>query len=144
MIVKYNCKFCGKPGSVEIEDNDATLFVVEKWAKILCCARCADFQVAKRKIADVVKERCMYLMQMRATPTTKPEKLKETEKKTRQSLVILCANYARIVCLHYKVKNDFDESFAEELMSHPNQFHAILGHCEYVVRRQSQPLLSTL
>ncbi len=134
MIVKYNCKFCGNPGSVEIEDNDATMFCVEKWAKLLCCDRCGKFQVAKRRIADTVKKNCISLLQRRKTTPDK-EKLKEAEAAVRVSLVLLCSKYAEIVCKRWRKRNDFDDSFADDLMKQPQNCEAVLGQCEFVTRR---------
>lgn len=134
MIVKYTCKFCGKPESVEIEDNDATMFCVQEWAKILCCNRCGDFQVAKRRISDAVKASCVFLIQCRTTIANE-KRLAEVEAVVRSKLSPLARKYSEIAQRHWKKKQAFDESMTDELIAQPGKCQAVLNHCEYVIRR---------
>lgn len=133
MNVTYNCKFCGNPGSVEIEDNDATMFCIEKWQKMLCCNRCGDYRVNRRRVEDAIKKACMAIVQFRAVLLG--EKLFQAEARMRVMVQQLAEQYAKIVCKHYQKMDDFDQSFVDEFMSQPDKWYTILGVFESGIRR---------
>lgn len=132
MIVKYNCKFCGKPGSVEVEDNAATMFCIEKWAKMIACVRCADYRVARRRIADAVKKGCIALVQTRMTPNSK---VKELEAQLRPKLDKLGKDFTELANRHYRTKFDYNSCFTDELMTQPDKHLSVMVVLESSIRR---------
>lgn len=135
MIVKYNCKFCGKLGSVEIEDNSQTMFCVEKWAKILCCNRCGDYKVARRKIADAIKKGCICLLQTRMNPKAD---VIAFESQIRPKLENLAKQFTGLACRHYKTEFDYNSHFTDELMQQPEKHLSVMVVLESSIRRGKQ------
>lgn len=132
MIVDYKCKFCGVPGSVEVEDNDATQLCLDKWKNALCCERCNKFKLATRKINDATKQACAFLIQFRLARVSK---LSELEMALKPKLERLVQRFTEVACNHYRTSYEFDPAFAVEIMNQPSKWQSVFIVLESAIRR---------
>lgn len=120
MNIAYECKFCNRPGIVIMEESPGIQFQIEKWKPILCCNRCGDFMVAKRKITDLIQRNAACLNVCRIT--LQGEKLLKAESMCREAFTKLTKQFATVVCDYFRKTNVWDQEFVNMLMDKPDRF----------------------
>ena len=124
MTVNYQCKFCQRPGAIEIEETPGINFQISKWKSFLACNRCADYMTSKRTVEDKIKRISINLIQARQLNS---KKLPEFEGKVREKLVYLTKDYTAIVCKYFDKLNEWDIELVNMLMEKPYKFTQILS-----------------
>lgn len=106
MRVAYNCKFCHKPGFLDIDDNAIAHDAAERWFPMLCCDRCGNFRERLRNLRGAVAKRCNALI---ANP--KEDARSDFERLTKK----ICS----LVCDHYRVQDTWRSDFVDLLIEKP-------------------------
>lgn len=116
-----NCKFCHNPITVEIDDDYAALGDPFKLVSFACCNRCADLREERRLVTDRIRKVAMAY----ASVTKKTDATKQA---TRNSLLKLCQQYARLVAaFHGKEGSAFDEASVDLMLEQPHKWGEILS-----------------
>lgn len=126
MMMDYKCKFCGKPGKVDVGEHTSGIFDLTKWVKILCCDPCGQFMESKRKVEDAIKAECLKMWAFRKQERDR-EKVSKEEVKAEEILTALTKRYATLVCDHYKRQFVWDAEFVNTLMDNPTQSASVLS-----------------
>lgn len=131
MKVEYRCKFCHRPGVVEIPEEDTKItdemFRMERWIPLLTCNRCADYLVAKRQTIDAILYACREL---EVAPESKREKALA---KSRNSLTSLTKRFYFIVCNYYRKPNQWNAELLELLIEHPRRAYDTLSRAVRII-----------
>ncbi len=120
----YNCKFCGRPGTVQAADEGLYMFTLEKWIPNICCDRCGKYMERKRKIMESLKTVCRNLEVCRLK---KQEVRAKVEPDYLVTLIAITKSLATIVNEHYRVTNTWEEEFAKEIFNNPTKFSTIVN-----------------
>lgn len=135
MKIDYKCKYCGRPGQAESDDDDSTMFQVEKWKPILACNRCADFMDQKGRLFDKIKTVCIFLIQSEKLTGDKASKI---ESIAREKLTTLTKSLATLACGHYRLQNVWDNEFVNMLIDQPRRWGHIAYHYVKSIKSQSE------
>ncbi len=116
----YTCKFCKKPGFVQVDEEYAALRDPYGLLNMASCNRCADYRVSRRGIFRKTKMLCELLVQGIIPAADKP--------KVKESLETLVQRYMRLYADHYDLAMpDFDPAIVEAMMWKPAEFSGVLG-----------------
>lgn len=118
MNFAYKCKFCGKPGIVTGDDEGLKTIKPEIWLPKICCNRCGDFMVAKRRVTDAIARTCRMIINSRFKP------LADRAESDRDYLACLTAQtkrYAHLACEYHRLTNVWDEAFPRMLFEQPDK-----------------------
>jgi hypothetical protein len=125
MRIDYTCKFCHKPGWLDFDSEQGIEFQIESWKKMLCCNRCADFMVEKRRIFDSVAKVCRIVEVTRCT--FKTSVITETESKAMEKLTRITKKFAAIVCDYCRKSNVWDTELPQMILDYPARSGQILN-----------------
>lgn len=120
----YNCKFCGKPGTVEADEAGLYMFKPEVWLPKIACNRCGKFMEEKRRQSVDLFKACRVLQTCRAT---KSVKTKEIEEQIKLKLEIITKRFSTLVCDYYRVANVWDREFPSLLFDKPDGVEIAIG-----------------
>ena len=130
-VVTYNCKFCRRPGAIEMEDEPNIQIQIAKWQPILCCNRCAGYREVRYGIRDRIQGVVEYMIQMKSLRAL----TQELETGIRSKLASHTKGYATVVNQHYRKVNVWEKDFVDILMERPDMWARILN--DYERRRMS-------
>jgi len=125
MNFAYKCKFCGKPGIVTGDGEGLALIKPEIWLPKICCDRCGDYMVQKRKLTEAFTRICRSLESCRATVGIEKRATMETVCKSR--IVDLTKRFAALACNYYRLTNVWDQEFSDMMFENPGKFPTILS-----------------
>jgi len=120
--VPYTCRFCGVKHVAEYDDACPGI-QVEKWMKLICCNKCADFRIERRDIMEGIAGACR-LVQI-GTSNGKSLPL-DKEARVRETLTKLTKRFATLMCDHLHLTNVWDSDFVNQLMDHPDKWPSVL------------------
>jgi hypothetical protein len=120
----YNCKFCGKPGTVEGDEAGLHMFKPEVWLPKMACNRCGKYLEEKRRQMTDLLKACRVLQTCRAS---KGDKVKAIEEQTHLKLEILTKRFSTLVCDYYRLTNVWDREFPELLFEKPHAVEILVG-----------------
>jgi len=125
MKFAYNCKFCGNPGIVTGDDEGLKMVKPEIWLPRICCNRCGDYMVSKRKLTEAIVKTCRIIESCRIN--LGPEKRAAVETRCREQLVDLSKRFATMVCNYYRLTNIWEQQFADMLADKPDKCTTVLS-----------------
>jgi len=125
MNFAFKCKFCGKPGVVTGDDAGLEIIKPEKWIPNICCNRCGDYMVRKRKNQTAIFNLCRSLETSRFN--LRGEKLNDMENRVRERLVDATKALCSIVCNYYRTTTVWDQEFPAMLMDKPDKAGVVIG-----------------
>jgi len=120
--VPYTCRFCGAQRMASYDD-DCPGIQLEKWMKVICCNKCADFRVQRGNLTDGIASACRVIQVETFNGATLPL---EKETRIRLKLVKLTKRYATLMCDHLHLTNVWNPDFVDQLMEHPDKWGLIL------------------
>lgn len=123
MIIEYNCKFCHRHGEVEV-DNGIEMFTIRSWQHFLCCNRCADFMVSKRKLVERINKIADALSVARSGFSSQ-SKISAVESTVRSKFEFYTRQFAKLVYDYFNKATVWDEEFVNLLMEKPGDSHII-------------------
>lgn len=132
MTVTYDCKFCHRPGSMDIDESELKDLDVhlETWVPILCCERCGAYEEGKRAILKQVLDFVRWWQ-------CAGSKARESKKvDTRQTLDILTKDWVELVAEYFERPETWDGAIVDELMEAPDNAYATLMRALKMVRNQ--------
>jgi hypothetical protein len=120
--IPYTCRFCGAKHVAEYDD-DCPGMQLESWMKLICCNRCADYNVGRRDITDGIAAACRLVQ----IGTFNGKRLaQEKEASVREALTKLTKRYATLICDSLRLTNVWDPDFVNQLFEHPDKWPTIL------------------
>jgi hypothetical protein len=120
--IPYTCRYCGAKRIAEYDD-DCPGMHLEKWLKLICCNRCADYNVDRREITDGIAASCRQIQ----IGTFNGKKLApEKEAFVRETLTKLTKRYTTLLCDSLGLTNVWDSDFVNQLFDHPDKWPKIL------------------
>lgn len=119
--IETTCKFCRKPIFMEcdgIDQIDAKVFNLEIWKKNVACNRCANYRVGLRQATERMFKVCESLLIWRTAKLD--EKRKAAEDQCHEMLQAITKKIATVVCDYFRVANQWEPGFADDIFNHPN------------------------
>jgi len=120
--IPYTCRFCGVSHIAEYDDECPGLHV-EKWMKIICCNKCADFKTERKELTDGIAAACRVIQIHNYKGSGLPPNV---ESELRLKLEKLTKRYASIMCEHLHLTNVWDADFVQQFMDKPDKWGVIL------------------
>lgn len=132
MIENLKCRFCGKPISVEVDDSYKAHGDVFKLMKMAACNPCHDLRADKRTLEFRITALCNHLVRCEG-------RNRENQVNSNRALMIdLTRKYSQVVARWYQAKQAlWEETFPEDLLSHPEDIRAIVGNYWRMVRKEN-------
>lgn len=120
MRIEAKCKFCSRPLSLSVDDEYAKLGDPYQLIKFSACNPCADFQLARRSIAESMRKRCLPLIGRKLT--------EEAQTKHCEAFTLLVKRFMRLYSekLHQPMP-DWDEGIVDALLATPGNYGDILA-----------------
>ncbi len=120
----YNCKFCGRHGTVQAAEEGLQIFTLEKWLPNICCNRCGKYMVRKRKILAQLEKVCRNLELCRLKKKAIREEL---EPDYMAAIIAITKSLATIVNEYYRIANTWEEEFANQIFNEPSKFSTVVA-----------------
>jgi hypothetical protein len=128
MKISYTCKFCGRPGSVEVEDDASVINQVSKWVAKLACNRCASFQSSKRQVIEKISRTCLFYQLC-------PEsRMKAVEPTTREILEKLTKRLTQLLCEYHSKPFCWETALVDQLIATPGKWDDVVRMWSRTVR----------
>lgn len=142
----YNCKACGKPGMIEVPDEDLEACgefrpIIEGWTRLMAHDRCGDMMNGRRRIHEGVLSVFRWMDRCRRNPKNDVQEITE---QGRRKLVSLTQRLCAMLCKHYRVIYEWEPFIADQLMAKPDGAIAILKSVEWGIRRRVNPIAPTV
>jgi hypothetical protein len=135
VILEYLCKFCQKPGQAHYEPLEA--MELAKWAPLLCCNRCHDFEVSRRRLGRAINKQATILLQ--SAECLNSAKVAGVQDSVRKVLEILTKKLCTKTCDHYRKPNIWDIEFVNLLMDRPDMAWQITNKFVLSIKGQAFP-----
>ncbi len=125
MRIEYTCKFCRAPGWVDCDIAPEITIQTDVWRAMLCCNRCGDFMVERRKLTESISKVCRIIGVVRST--MRETIIRDTETKAFEKLEFLTKRFSRLVCDYYKKTAVWEPEFPRMILEHPEQVNKVLN-----------------
>ena len=121
MKMDYACKYCQRPGSVNVGDGDVELEAARRWFPLLCCDRCGQFRVKMRNVRA-------RLMKVATTiSSARPETRNEILAKSDPVIELITKKIATLVCDYYRVTNVWERDFVDQITENPGKADLVVA-----------------
>jgi len=136
MTLNFERKFCRRPGSVEIPEEDVAdvAYHFDKWIPWLSCNRCADYRVKRRQVVDSVLNACRWWDCLTPELQSDPKQ----KDKTRAILDRLTKDFVTTVSEFHKKTNVWESAIVETIMDNPRQAFGVLMQTVKTIRTMEQ------
>ena len=121
MKMDYTCKYCQRPGSVNVGDSDVELEAARRWFPLLCCDRCGQFRVKMRKVRAYLVSVATDIKA--ATPATH----KSVMEKAVPTIELITKKIATLVCDYYRVTNVWERDFVDQITENPGKADLVVA-----------------
>lgn len=119
MIIKANCKFCGKPLSLVVDDDYAALSDPYRLMGGPSCDRCADYMTRRIALHESIQEACLALYRREVPGDMMVE--------FRDNLGRLVRRYVRQAARHHGVSDPgAGDEVIQAIMQRPRDFAEVL------------------
>jgi hypothetical protein len=115
-----NCKFCGKPMVLTIDDDYGKLGDPFKLLKMAACNRCSDLRTKRTRLEDQIRKICLSMVASRPGQDEAARIMVGLDKLT-QRYALLVADW------HNMSGSAWDQTFSQMLMDRPDAFSIILS-----------------
>lgn len=131
---ELTCRMCGRPVTVEIDNDYAKTFDPFKLFDKVACNRCGDFEDKRKAIIRSVKGICEPLSYA---------KNRQDNLEVRESLRKLCKSYVTHLCKHHHLEEpEWDDHVVESLISKPLLFADVMKTLgELVINQRKENLI---
>jgi len=114
----YKCKFCGKPGFVDADEEGLKIISWDKWKNNIACNRCGAFMESKRGLETSLLKMCRSVQVLRTTGKQGKSR-DEAEAALKKNIVELTRRLAMLVCNHHRVTYTWDGEFPAMIFDKP-------------------------
>lgn len=135
------CKFCRIPLQVEIADcyielQDKMLGDIPELVKMAACTTCADYEVTKRKICDVMAKAARTL----GLEIYGNRGQSDLATLARQNMGIVFDRWCEHVACHHRIETVRDKTFINDLTEKPENWWRVMSLYEkMIVKEKTRP-----